>query len=209
MSDFTDETGLDILAYLRGELSPADTQRIENLAAEDLEVAADIELQRRIMAAVKTEVNDMPASEFGWARLSKAMSDEAAQGVKPLAVSNDNNQDLSHQPLRFWRIAAAALAVISLGQAGFIMSKSSGHDAAARYVTVSEGNFIGIEVAFSPDAPQSHVTQLLQTVKGEMVSGPSTLGLYKVKFTSKDVCNQAVEAFHAADKVIETASNCE
>ncbi len=151
----------------------------------------------------------MSASEFGWARLSKAMNDEVAQDVEPLAVSNDNNQDMSHQPLRFWRIAAAALAVISLGQAGVIMTKSSGQDDSARYVTVSEDNFIGIEVAFSADAPQSHVTQLLQSVKGEIVSGPSALGLYKVKFTSKDVCNLAVQTFYAADKVIETASNCE
>jgi len=206
MTDFEDKIGLEIPAYLRGELSPADMQRIEALAAKNPEIAADIEFQRNLMNAVKAGSTGESLGDFGWARLSQAMNEDSAAVDEILApnVSNDNVA----QPMKFWRIAAAALAVVALGQAGFIASQTGDQGDEARYVTVSEAPFIGVDIAFTNDASQMHVTELLQDVDGEFVSGPSGLGLYKVKFASKEACLAAVKAFNAADKVIETSSNC-
>jgi len=41
-----DQNNLDILAYLRGELSGEERKTIETLIAEDADFAADVEFQR-------------------------------------------------------------------------------------------------------------------------------------------------------------------
>jgi len=210
MTDFKDEIGLEIPAYLRGELSPSDMARIEALAADNPEIAADIEFQRHIISAVKEQGDNSSVGEFGWARLSKAMSETAgidleASQTLPAQTSNDNPA----KPLKFWRIAAAALAVLSLGQASVIASKSLSPDDDARYVMVSETPQTIIDVVFQDSATHKQVTELLQAVKGELVSGPNRLGLYKVQLESKKSCSHALQTFNAANEVINTSSNCE
>ena len=198
-----------IPSYLNGTLSDAERQEVDNYAAQNPDVAADIEFQRNLMSAVKETGNDESIGEFGWARLSKAINQDGSDERSTPLVANDQDSNVNAaQPLKFWRIAAAALAVISLGQAGVIATKSGTQDDTARYVTVSDSSFIGVDIAFRDDASQMHVTELLQDVNGELVSGPSALGFYKVKFESKDLCMQAVKAFNAANKVIETSSSC-
>ncbi len=204
MTEFEDKIGLEIPAYLRGELSPADAQRIEALAAENPEIAADIEFQKRLMSAVKENTANAPVDELGWARLSKAMNAENAVTDVKVKALNDNTA----KPLKFWRIAAAALAVISLGQAGVIASKSSHQDNDARYVTVSDDSYVGVDVTFMDEASYMHVTELMQSVRSEFVSGPDTEGYYKVKFESKNACLKALEAFNSASKVVEAVSSC-
>ena len=205
MIDFENEIGLEIPAYLRGELSAEDMARIDALAAKNPEIAADIEFQRNLMSAVKSDGDDSSASEFGWARLSKAMNADGPSDIELPQILNDNAKN----PIKFWRIAAAALAVIGLGQAGYIASNAgSTVTDDARYEMVTDNAF-DIDVLFHDDAPQMLTTKLLQDVQGELVSGPNAGGLYKVQFETKNMCQQAVKAFTAASKVVNTASKCD
>lgn len=220
MTDFEDSVSLEIPAYLRGELSPEDMSRIEELAKNNEHIAADIEFQRMLMDAVKDDAGVTPVSEFEWARLSKAMNSDMlghdTQETRQIAANDhDSSYAANSGPVPaanrsgFWKIAAAALAVVALGQAGVMASKFSAQYDAARYVTVSEeGNSMYIDLAFAKTAVQTDVTQLLQDVDGVFVSGPSALGLYKVKFKSKDACFTASKAFKANLKVVHTATKC-
>jgi len=79
MMSFNDKISLMIPAYLRGELSEEDRQQVEKLAAENPDIAADIEFQRNIKLALSKDENTYEPGDLGWAKLSKAM--QSVSGV--------------------------------------------------------------------------------------------------------------------------------
>ena len=199
MMSFEDKISLMIPAYLRGELSEAARQEVENLAAENPDVAADIEFQRNLKLALNTDENTYEPGDLGWAKLSKAI--EASDEAKGKTVS---------QP-KFWRYAAAVLAVAAIGQAGVLGSLAVNKGQEAQYITASEssdGNYTA-KMAFNVDATSGQITQALQSTSGVIIDGPSSLGFYQVEFKSKSDCKKATESFQTQPDIIETISACD
>jgi len=120
MTTFKDEMSLKIPAYLRGDLSDTERQELESYAAENAEFSADIEFQKQLKSAIKDSHDGFVPGEMGWARLSKAMkaesSDLSSSGHNDQIVATDMVDDKSKAP-KFWRYAAAILAVAVIGQA--------------------------------------------------------------------------------------------
>ena len=199
MMSFEDKISLMIPAYLRGELSEAARQEVEKLAAENPDVAADIEFQKNLKLALGKDENAYEPGDLGWAKLSKAM--ELSDGAEGKAVS---------QP-KFWRYAAAVLAVAAIGQAGVLGSLAVNKGPEAQYITASEafdGKYTA-KMAFNINATGGQITQTLQSVSGVIVDGPSSLGLYQVEFKSKSDCQKAADQFQAQREIIETISACD
>lgn len=194
---------LKIPAYLRGELSASESRAIDNLAASDPDFAADIAFQRSLSDALKAETSEFVPGDMGWARLSKAMN------ATPEPLSEAAN-DKEVTP-RFWKYAAACLAVAAIGQAGILGSlavKSGNED--ARYFPVSEASVpfhINISAAKNT-VTQSDFTQALLETKGQVIEGPSALGLYKVKFETQSDCHAAASLLKSRSEIIETTSFC-
>lgn len=199
MSNLDDKISLMIPSYLNGTLSDAETQEVDNYAAQNPDVAADIEFQRKLKEAVKPADTDFVPGELGWAKLSKAM-----QEAETLAA-NDNPK----RP-KFWQVAAAILAVAVIGQAGMIGTMMSGEKSDAKYVTVSETPVLDdtIKLSFKSDITAKEMTDILTGIKGNIISGPSALGLYEVAFKSESECSDAVSALKAELDAIETISGC-
>lgn len=200
MNSFEDKISLMIPAYLRGELSEEERQEIETLAAKNPEIAADIEFQRNLKASLANDENAYEPGDLGWAKLSKAME----ESDKSIASS-------ASQP-KFWRYTAAILAVAAVGQAGVLSSMAFNKGQDAQYVTASETPDIktySTKVAFGNDAKMSELTQTLQNVDGVIVKGPSSLGLYQVRFKSETDCQKAIESFQLRSDIVETVSSCE
>ena len=199
MMSFEDEISLMIPAYLRGELSEEEQQQVETLAAQNPDFAADIELQRNIKLALVQDEDAYEPGDLGWAKLSKAME-----------FSNDTNVESEPQP-KFWRYAAAILAVAVIGQAGVLGSLTLNKAQDAQYVTASDssdGNYT-VKMAFNTNATGGQITQTLQSVSGVIIDGPSSLGLYQLEFKSKSDCQTAAERFQTQVDIIETVSACE
>ena len=199
MMSFNDKISLMIPAYLRGELSEEDRQQVEKNAAENPDIAADIEFQRNIKLALSKDENTYEPGDLGWAKLSKAME-----------ISDQRKADTVSQP-KFWRYAAAVLAVAAIGQAGVLGSLSFNKGQEAQYVTASEpsdGNYTA-KMAFNTNATGGQITKTLQSVSGVIIDGPSSLGLYQVEFASKSDCLNAAERFQTQRDIIETVSACD
>jgi len=82
MMSFEDKVSLMIPAYLRGELSEDERQEIENLAAKNPEITADIEFQKNLRNPPVEEVITVTLGDLGWARLINAM-DVSRQSKEP------------------------------------------------------------------------------------------------------------------------------
>jgi len=197
------EMSLKIPAYLRGELSEAESRKIDELAASDPNFMADITFQRSLSNALKSETDKFVPGDMGWARLSKAMN--AAPETLPHAAN-----DTRLVP-RVWKYAAACLAVTAIGQAGILGSlatKSQNPD--ARYFPVFETS-ITSHISLSTresTTKQNDFTALLIESKGQIIEGPSSLGLYTVKFETPSDCHAALTLFETRPEIIETASSC-
>jgi len=198
MTGFEDKISLMIPAYLRGELSDEERTQIEVLAAKDPVIAADIEFQRRLKTALKPDNNEFEPGEMGWARLSKAMD-------APSVAANDYSANQ-----KFWKYAAAILAVAAIGQAGILGSLAISDTQNEQYLAVSEESMEAhtVKIGFHSAVIEEKLTEALQSVKATIVAGPSSLGLYDVQFESKEACLQAHETFKATQNFIDSLSIC-
>lgn len=203
MMSFEDKISLMIPAYLRGELSEEDQQQVETLAAQNPDFAADIELQRNIKLALVQDEEAYEPGDLGWAKLSKAME-----------VSNETKVQSVSQP-KFWRYAAAILAVAVIGQAGVLgsltLNKAQDAQQGAQYVTASDSS-VGhytVKMAFNTNATGGQITQTLQSVSGVIIDGPNSLGLYQLEFKSKSDCQTAAERFQSQGDIIQAVFACE
>jgi len=199
MTNFEDKISLMIPAYLRGELSEAERREVEIQAAKNPAIAADIEFQKNLKSALKPDGNAFEPGDLGWARLSKAIDQEETV-----------LEDMASKP-KFWRYAAAILAVAAVGQAGVLGSMAFKDDDSAQYRTASE-TLVKVHTAklgFNPDIAESQLTETLLSLEATITAGPSSLGLYTVQFKSKSDCMAAVDVLDTKKNIVDTVSACE
>jgi len=199
MTSFEDKISLMIPAYLRGELSESDRKEVETLAAKNPEIAADIEFQKNLKSALAKDENAYEPGDLGWARLSKAMEN-----------SDEGPNEAAKKP-KFWRYAAAVLAVAVIGQAGVLGSMAFNKGQDAQYVTVSETSKAAdtIKLGLHKELTVNQLTQILQLVDGSIIAGPSALGLYQVQFKSGSECLTAIDSLQKQRDVVDTVTSCE
>lgn len=156
-----------LVGYVRGRLPEAEAARIDRLAAENPTVAAEIALTRGLAADVDTEAERQGPGALGWARIAQAL-DKTEAPVRR-----------RHWPI--WQMAAAAVAAVVVWQFAAVPLLPGPEPG---YSPVSEGSGAGFEVvvAFAPKATEAEVRALLRAVDGEMVGGPSAVGLWRVGF---------------------------
>ena len=192
-----------IPAYLRGELSKSERQELEDHAAKNPAIAADIEFQKNLKSAIKSDQDNFEPGELGWAKLSKAMSESD--------VAPDLERETVSRPPKFWKYAAAILAVAAIGQAGVLSSLAMKTSQDEQYLTVSEtsANIHTIKIGFNDSVTAEQITETLKSLNAEIISGPSALELYDVRFKSASACAEAVQSFEARPNIIGTATPCE
>jgi len=186
MTDYNDEIALLIPAYLRGELSPEDMAKVEAAAAVDPSIKADLSFQKNLRETLQSDQPSLHSTELDWARFSKRLDDLEGAESSPLkdlpAVAND--RPVKHS--RFWMGATAAMALLALGQFGLLHQRNT---------TVSIAKDVRVDTLGSK----------LRTLKGQIVSGPSALGLFDLQFETQADCESALPELR---DIMETVSNC-
>ncbi len=206
MDRFEDKISAMIPDYLNGHLSEADRKLVEDSAANNSVIAADLEFQSRLKDAVKTPRDEFEPGDLDWARLSKAMTAEP-QNLS-LGMSDVAN-DRAGTP-KFWRYAAVLLAVLAIGQAGVLGSIAINESSEPQYVTVSEAvtSSYSSKVGFVDNLTVKEMNEIVFLVGGNIISGPSALGLYDIDFSSKEACDEAYKMLQLRAEKIETISLC-
>ena len=200
--NFEDKMSLLIPAFLRGELSDSERRDVEALAAKSPEFAAEIAFQRNLKTAVHHDEDSFVPGELGWAKLSKAIGAvDAETSVMTPAPSSQ---------VKFWKYAAAILAVAAVGQAGLLGVMATQPDTATQYsfATDETDSLNRVKLGFNPDVSLTIITKTLQLHDASIIAGPSSLGLYDVKFKSEQACADSVDALKAIPAVIDTVTAC-
>ncbi len=176
-----------IRAYTQLRLSEDDCAAFEKQMAKDPALRAEVAAITAMNNVFSHEDDASPKN--GWARLSKRI-DAETQGA-----ANDN------RPIRISLLQAAciaAIAVIGWQVVGVpLLTKQQ-----ATYVTVSaESSEASVQVVFNATASLSEVTETLDDLQGQIVDGPSALGVYIVEFSDVDARDTAFLALSKREDI--------
>ena len=204
---FRERISLLVPAYLRGELSAEERLQVEAAAKSDPAIADDIRFQRELRRTLQSGGGQPVDEAAGLDRLMASVRVEVAPvtepspTIKPVPVAAN---DAGASP-RLWRIAAAALATLAVGQGIFIGTQIGD---APGYTLASEASTQAVrKVAFAPDAALSDIELLLRDVDAEIVAGPGALGLYTLGFGSEAAC--AAASTLESQPILSTVSSCD
>lgn len=193
MTDFNDEISLLIPAYLRGELSAADMEKVETAAANHSEIRADLEFQKQLRETLQSENSLQASDELGWARLSRAMDEAEETSKKTPAIAAEVANDGRAPRSKFWMGATAALALLAIGQFGVMAKIQSSDQDQAKYTLVTETtDQVRAKIAPLANIRVEDLNKILNAVEGQIVSGPSAVGLYDIQFETEDACLSAI-----------------
>lgn len=179
-----------LVAYVRGRLPEAEAARISALAATRPELAAEIALARGVAADVDAEAAAATPGDLGWARIARALESQKAAPVRPARIS-------------LWRMGAVAAAAV-LGWQLVAVPLLEGPETGYVPVTEAPGTLPEITVAFTPEATEPEMRALLRAVGGEVVGGPSAVGLWRLGFADAAARDEALARLEA-DPIVESA----
>lgn len=197
---YNDEHSLNIPAYLRGELSTEKRQALEALIASDPTFAADVEFQKSLRDNLKENTDNEFNTEFGWARLSKAIDADAAE-QSPVAAND------SVMPSKIWQYAAALLACIAIGQ-GYLLSTNTSSNEDKYYIAGTSDAGVSVDVKLVESAPIQSLTEFLTHNQGLVTQGPNEKGEYKISFATQQACELAFQTVNPENGIFETISPC-
>jgi len=202
LNDMTPEEISELLlAYSKGRLDEAGMANVQRAVADSDDIAAELALYEGLARAGAVEdYTDSAPGEMGWARLAKSIDEYETTAQLPVAA-NDNSG-------RFWRYATFALGFIVLGQVGFQFmgaGQNSVNDKPFVPVTEPVAAFAS-QVVFQPNASETVIRDLLLASNAQIVSGPSSIGIYEISFENEDGLNAGLERFKQAPDIIESAT---
>ncbi len=177
----------DVLDYLQNRMSPERRTTFENEMQEDTQLAAEVQ----VMQAARTELDDLGvpvgAAAAGWDRLSAAI-DAPANTNRPPAV-------------QYLQIAAAMVLAVAVWH--FAVIPSFFKTGPATFQTASEeAGLADLTVVFNDTAPAGEIAALVFDLEGVVVSGPSALGTFKLRFADEERRDAALEALEAREDLI-------
>ncbi len=189
--------------YLRGELSAAQTAEFEAYLNENPDFQADIEFQRNLMAA-RADEPDPSGLEFGWARLSRSIDNLESKNTETSTVQTKTKNITVLGGM--WKIAALALACVSIGQAFYITnSETSKH---YQLASETEASGVSLQLSFKSHVNFTDVSDLLINHNSQIISGPSKLGIYTVSFPDKENCLSMIGTLISKENLVDTYTSC-
>jgi len=182
----------ELHAYLR-DAAPEDLRaRIDIALVEQPSLRAEIALMRGLKTTLVSEdVTPLP-QELGWQRLKTDISRQQASLPARAPI---------------WRLVAACLGILAVGQAGYIVANAP-WQSEDRFETATpepvEQHILVI--AFTPDASADDIIALLGDLGGNIIGGPNTIGMFRVAFESEDNVANAQSTFAQSDLIALTAN---
>ena len=163
-----------------------------------------MEFEKNLMAAAPESTDDL-GLEFGWTKLSRSLAQIETEET-PLESNVQSLHEKESFFAGYWKIAAVALACLPIGQGVYISQSKT----TSNYQLASETEESGttMQIAFSSNVNLETVSMFLGDHKGQIISGPSKLGIYTLSFSDIENCHSATEAFNAKEQFVDTYTSC-
>lgn len=189
-----DEIDALLVFHANGTLKPDEKERVETALSRDPDLSDDLSLLQALRAEMQEEA--LPsAGMLAQQRLMAAVKQTPQDAPAPASGEQDS--------ARSWPVArlVAVLAVAALiGQSAFFWRGAE----APGYELASSGAVGDLLVAFRPGATEEMIRDTLLSLDLQIVSGPSSLGLYRLNTGAEPV---GVQALAARDDVFESVEN--
>lgn len=156
-----------LLPFLvNGTLDKADREIVEAALEEDAGLRADFAALTAIRNSMQAEEAGYSPGEMGLARLQRALDKEGS-------ITTSTADAGPPRSSRVWRVAAAILLAIVVGQAAFLL-----RDGGQQTFQLAGDEAAPIVVSVRPDTTEAALRALLIETGLEIVGGPSALGFY-------------------------------
>jgi len=200
MTTTRDDLALLLPFHVNTTLDADERAAVEAWLAEDPEAADEAETLAAIRRDLQAEHVTSPG-EFGLARLMRDIGREGAAPATPAAAPKAAN--LVQRPWLWQAVAAVAVA----GFIGQALLTGGERESDLRYgLAGAEADMAAasLTVAFVPEATEAQIRDLLVGLGVEIVSGPSSLGLYGLSAVDPA---EAAAALRAAADIVESVEN--
>lgn len=163
--------------YLNGSLSDHDISAIESAAERDESIRMEIEFMKSIQQQVLSEKIESP-TEWGWARLKQTIEkqniEENPTGTKTVSTITP-----------IWKKLAIAASFAFVIQSGYLVQQNVFNS--TDYQLLSTKNLENsIQIQFKTGTSEQAIRRLLINTEGNIINGPSALGIYTVEFKDRE-----------------------
>jgi len=194
-TDISEET---LHALALGKLGAEESARVEQIVMNDPDLAAELALLRGLPVTKQDDPSWTQDTEFGWARLSRAIDAETSAAP----VKQNNRFSFKHL-----QTAAAAAVVSVLAYQFVVVPVFSGNDRGS-YVPASAPSANSYEysatASFAPTTTEIDLRNLLLDIDAEIVRGPSAIGLYQLAFKTEAARNLGIAKLQQRDELVES-----
>ncbi|MEM7194049.1 MAG: hypothetical protein AAF402_03805 [Pseudomonadota bacterium] len=199
MEEEINELRQQIPWYVNNTLSPEERAQFEEGLKKYSQLEDEIEFARAVQHAVAAEDVGSPGA-FGLRRLQQSIGN--AESVKKAAQPRHMETRNSSR----WKWAAIAAAVVVMVQTGVIFNGPG------RVEYELLGNREGIQslqIDFQSGVTLEQVNHLLKEIEGEIISGPSALGIFRIHLkeveTDKEL-EQVIQTLRGQSTIIKHVS---
>ena len=186
-----------LLDFIHARLPEDAMQDISRACAQDPSLAAEVAMMRGVISAQAEAAEAASATEFGWARLARAIDQRQQAGAGQAAVRRK----------RFapWQVAASAVAAIALWQTLAVPLQSRQDSDGAAYVPASTEDLADLEakILFREGTTEAEMRDLLQELGASVSAGPSALGFWTITFDTVEDRTAAIAALEDRDSPVE------
>jgi hypothetical protein len=194
---------------VNGRLTSTDAVRFDAHLETCPECREDVEIERRIRAAVRQgsriEYAPQPGFQNLWSRIEASDRGTSSPSLEEHAAPRTDHRAA---PVAHWRLAAAALIGLAVGiLAGGIRDTDTASLPAPYSTASSPGSprdvTAQIRVVFSPAMTVDELTQVVREARLAIVSGPTEAGVYGLASThdTEDAVTAALGRLRADPRV--------
>ena len=169
---------IDLLPlYLNNRLDGPDKEQVEAATGKDPDLQRELTFLQLVKHQVRCEDIATPG-EMGWARLKRDIDAEE---------NRLQRQSSSPEPSvipGWWKTAAVAASLALVIQTTVLIQHRS--PPAESYRPLSSNQFEStVNVKFDTGVSESQLRQLIVELQGDIVEGPSTEGVYQIRFKNR------------------------
>lgn len=193
-----------LLPFLaNGALEGEERARAEAAVEQDPALAAELAALKRIRSEMQAREPASSPGPLGLARVMRVIEADAAAPASPARASTKTSAFSGVGEL--WRIAAVVALALLAAQSVMVWS-GRGVDPAVELAggPVAAQSGPALSVAFAPEAPEAEIRALLLDLELEIISGPSSLGLYRLAARDEAGAERALTALGAAPAIVES-----
>lgn len=202
----------ELLPWLANErATPKEIARVDEHLRDCRECQKELELQRRLREAIRTEDSVVLAPQTSLQKLMQRIDadapaiDVAVANSEPTATNGTSPGRIAIRRSRWLPIAAAIQGIAIVALLGTLWWQSHATLTAPRFTTLTSDAVLArapaIRIVFADGVTLNEVNEIVRSIDAQIVAGPSEVGVYTLGLSAELVEN-ALERLRADRRIV-------